>query len=70
VALQGFASNAWHGPGQCQSVLWRKVMYLPVPSFEYLEQFLFHAEIIVLLAGAVAGTAIFILKYIKHRLKE
>lgn len=45
-------------------------MYLPVPSFESLEQFLFHAEVIVLLTGALAGTAIFIFKYIKHRMRE
>jgi hypothetical protein len=43
---------------------------LPVPSFESLEVFLFHVEVIVLLSGAVAGTALFILKYLKHRLKD
>ena len=41
-----------------------------LPSFEALQVFLLHSEVLVLLFGSVAGTAIFIYKYLKQKLKE
>ena len=45
-------------------------MYLPVPSFEAIEQFLVHAEVIILRAGLVIGASIFVFNHIKHKIRE